>query len=331
MSTAHSLAALPGGTATPVRGPHRLPARGRAAAARHRRSGVGGGRRSPRRQRGGDRRRERERRADRALQPIIGAVAPRGPRARLRHGQRRDGEPADVMEPRRAGDATGCPSPRRQRARRLRADRRCALRQRHGRHRRQRGAAHPGCLQRHRCRRLGHRRQHLAGRAARGCATGRRQPGAPPGRLGGLHRRHGQQSRGLHRSGRSRSAERRIAAGARSDPAEPHAHPSLPRQRPPQRRHRARRRHPRQRGRPARRRSQLRPLAPRPTAPRSPSKEMRCPPPTSPMVAGISPTPPVASRCCSTAARSRAGITSSSPEPSTIASRSERFGRPAVT
>ncbi len=66
----------------------------------------------------------------------------------------------------------GCPSPRRQRARRLRADRRCALRQRHGRHRRQRGAAHPGCLHRHRRRRLGHRRQHLAGRAARGGATG---------------------------------------------------------------------------------------------------------------------------------------------------------------
>ena len=62
----------------------------------------------------------------------------------------------------------GCPSPRRQRARQLRADRRCALRQRHGRHRRQRGAAHPGRLHRHRCRRLGHCRQHLAGRAARG-------------------------------------------------------------------------------------------------------------------------------------------------------------------
>ena len=280
MSTAHSLAALPRRHRNARPRPRRLPARGRAVAARHRRSGVGGGRRSPRRQRGGDRRRERERRADRALQPIVGAVAPRGPRARLRHGQRRDGEPAGVLEPRRAGDASRVPisssptssAPSRRSPMRSTpaawpppaAAWRCASRVPPPPSTPSAGALPPAPGWKG-CPRMCHRRAP----ASSGSPAARR---APPSTRTAISRT----------SPFGPFPIRRTPDRHRCPiPTQPSPTPtdSLPRQRPPQRRARERdRRHPRRRPAPtrrARRRSQLRPLAPWPTAPRSPSKEMR--------------------------------------------------------
>ena len=50
---------------------------------------------------------ECQRRADRALQPVPGPAAARGTRARVRHRQRRDGEPARGVGPRGAGVPPG--------------------------------------------------------------------------------------------------------------------------------------------------------------------------------------------------------------------------------
>ena len=105
--------------------------------------------------------------------PSAMAPATRGPRARVRHQHRRDDLAPRRLGARRAVGRARRPRARGERSRHLRADRRCGVRERDGRHWWQRRAPHPGGE-------LGHRRGRLGDRPpARGWRA-RRPPRRRP-------------------------------------------------------------------------------------------------------------------------------------------------------
>ena len=191
---------------------------------------------APRHQRGGDRGCQRQRRADRALQPDRGRAAARRSRAGLRHRQRRDDHPS-------RGWASGAPEPRcrappagRQRGRRLCRHRRCGVRGGMAATGGSVALRIQGATHGDRRRRLGDRGERVAGGPAGiGAAVGSSLERLP-GRRGGLDARTPTTTRPTSSCGpcptRRTSARRRCPSRRRPTPRRRHRRRRSPSRRP---------------------------------------------------------------------------------------------------
>ena len=183
--------------------------RRRGVPRRQLRRGGGGGGRAPRDLGAADRRGERIGRVRRALQPDAGGDAPGGPRARVRHRHRHDGNAQGVVGGRCPEHPGGGAPAHRQRRRDLCRHRRHDLQRRRCVDRRRMGAADPGRFHGHRRGWVGCR-HGVARDAPRPGSRRRLEPRAPARRRGRLRAGQRRQRGGLRAACDPRTSERSL-------------------------------------------------------------------------------------------------------------------------